>query len=87
MQKMEGVLAVNPLQSGVTFTSDNIKQKMEAVGVDSYLIGLNPNFRSSTSFPHSAVRHSLFNSRMAIIFSRAMVEYTVTILREWYGRA
>ena len=56
---MEGVLGVNPIESGVTFTSDNIKQKMEAVGAGSYLIGLNPNFRSSTSFPHSAMAPKL----------------------------
>jgi hypothetical protein len=42
----QGILWVNPLKSGVTFTSDNIKQKMEAVGVGSYLIGLNPKCRS-----------------------------------------
>ncbi len=79
-QKMEGVLGVNPLQSGVMFTSDNIKQKMEAVGVGSYLIELNPNFRSSTSFPHSAAGEGGGQQRPAIVAwgagSQALPHYT-----------
>jgi hypothetical protein len=43
---------------------------MEGVGVGSYLIGLNPNFRGSTSFPHSAVGQETIVCRgMPVVFS------------------
>ena len=55
----QGILWVNPLQSGVTFTSGKIKGKLYGVIYKIETMGSNPNCCGHTNFPQCAVHTAL----------------------------